>query len=149
MKAMILETPRTDLRPIDLPVPIPAPDQVLIRVHACGVCRTDLHVLDGELTEPKLPLILGHEIVGLIEAKGDRVERLAIGDRVGVPWLAIHAAFAATAFRGERTCAIRLDSPATRSTAAMRSTRLRISVFVFPSPKDAALRKRPRFCARA
>jgi propanol-preferring alcohol dehydrogenase len=60
---------------------------VLLRIHTCAVCRTDLHVVDGELPEPKLPLIPGHEIVGTVEAKGERVERLAIGDRVGVPWL--------------------------------------------------------------
>jgi propanol-preferring alcohol dehydrogenase len=87
MKAMILDAPRTKLREVDLPAPAPTSEQVLIRVEACGVCRTDLHVLDGELTEPKLPLILGHEIVGVVEAKGDRVERFVIGDRVGVPWV--------------------------------------------------------------
>jgi propanol-preferring alcohol dehydrogenase len=67
--------------------PAPAPHELLIRVHACGVCRTDLHVLDGELTEPKLPLVPGHEIVGIVEAVGPEVERLKPGDRVGVPWL--------------------------------------------------------------
>jgi propanol-preferring alcohol dehydrogenase len=66
---------------------MPGPDQVLIRVHACGVCRTDLHVVDGELPDPKLPLVPGHEIVGIVEQRGEQVERFAIGDRVGVPWL--------------------------------------------------------------
>jgi alcohol dehydrogenase, propanol-preferring len=68
-------------------VPRPGPDQVLLGVAACGVCRTDLHIVDGELTEPKLPLVLGHEIVGYVEAIGDGTEGFAIGDRVGVPWL--------------------------------------------------------------
>jgi propanol-preferring alcohol dehydrogenase len=87
MRAMLLEQPRHPLREADLPLPQPGPEQVLIRVHACGVCRTDLHVLDGELTEPKLPLVPGHEIVGNVAGKGERVERFAVGQRVGVPWL--------------------------------------------------------------
>jgi propanol-preferring alcohol dehydrogenase len=87
MRAMILEEPRTPLHEADLPNPKPAADQILIRVHACGVCRTDLHVVDGELLNPKLPIIPGHEIVGVVADKGDRVDRFAIGDRVGVPWL--------------------------------------------------------------
>ena len=87
MHAMILDCPRTPLRQVDIPVPKPGPEQVLLRVRACGVCRTDLHVVDGELLEPKLPLIPGHEIVGTVAGKGERVERFALGDRVGVPWL--------------------------------------------------------------
>jgi propanol-preferring alcohol dehydrogenase len=87
MRAMILETAGADLRLQEVPVPQPRSDQVLIRVHACGVCRTDLHVLDGELDRPKLPLVLGHEIVGTVVEVGTHVERLKVGDRVGVPWL--------------------------------------------------------------
>jgi propanol-preferring alcohol dehydrogenase len=87
MRAMLLRAPRCPLEPSDLPLPSPSPDQVLVRVRACGVCRTDLHVVDGELTRPKLPLIPGHEIVGTVAATGERVERFRSGDRVGVPWL--------------------------------------------------------------
>jgi propanol-preferring alcohol dehydrogenase len=87
MKAMILDTPGQPLRLAEIAMPLPGDDEVLLRVHACGVCRTDLHVLDGELPHPKLPLILGHEIVGVVAGKGARVERFAIGQRVGVPWL--------------------------------------------------------------
>jgi propanol-preferring alcohol dehydrogenase len=83
MRAMLLEQPQSLLRVCECAWPMPGPDQVLLRVKACGVCRIDLHVCDGELTQPKLPLILGHEIVGV----GERVERLPLGDRVGVPWL--------------------------------------------------------------
>jgi alcohol dehydrogenase, propanol-preferring len=72
---------------VDLPIPRPGSGQVLIAVTACAVCRTDLHIVDGELAHPKLPLVPGHEIVGTIVEKGDAVERFAIGDRVGVPWL--------------------------------------------------------------
>jgi alcohol dehydrogenase, propanol-preferring len=87
MRAMILGAPGTPLREVDLPVPTPGAEQVLVAVRACGVCRTDLHVVDGELPQPKLPLVPGHEIVGTVAAKGERVERFALGDRVGVPWL--------------------------------------------------------------
>ncbi|MGF7209076.1 propanol-preferring alcohol dehydrogenase [Skermanella aerolata] len=87
MKAMILKEQRTLLTLAEVPDPIPAPDQLLIRVHSCAVCRTDLHVIDGELPSPKLPLIPGHEIIGTVLAKGSAVDRFAPGDRVGVPWL--------------------------------------------------------------
>jgi propanol-preferring alcohol dehydrogenase len=87
MKAMILKEPRTLLTLAEVPDPTPAPDQLLIRVHSCAVCRTDLHVIDGELPDPKLPLIPGHEIIGTVLAKGTNVDRFALGDRVGVPWL--------------------------------------------------------------
>jgi alcohol dehydrogenase, propanol-preferring len=87
MRAMLFETPGQPLRLADLPIPKPGAGQFLIRVHACAVCRTDLHVVDGELAQPKLPLILGHEIVGTVEAKGEGAHRFEIGDRVGIPWL--------------------------------------------------------------
>jgi alcohol dehydrogenase, propanol-preferring len=87
MRAMILEAPGAGLREVDLPRPEPGPDELLIQVRACGVCRTDLHVVDGELPNPKLPLVPGHEVVGIVAQKGEQVERFRVGDRVGVPWL--------------------------------------------------------------
>jgi alcohol dehydrogenase, propanol-preferring len=87
MQAMVLEAARSPLRLTVLPIPEPSSRQLRLRVLACGVCRTDLHIVDGELTEPKLPLVPGHEIVGCVEALGSEVEGFAIGDRVGVPWL--------------------------------------------------------------
>ncbi len=87
MLAMVLEKPNSPLRPLDVPTPEPGPGQIRVRVHACGVCRTDLHIVDGELTEPKLPLIPGHEIVGRVDRLGEGVNRFSIGDRVGIPWL--------------------------------------------------------------
>jgi propanol-preferring alcohol dehydrogenase len=84
---MVLERPGEPLRLADVPVPEPGPDQVRLAVAACGVCRTDLHILDGELSEPKLPLVPGHQIVGTVDAVGEGAERFAPGDRVGVPWL--------------------------------------------------------------
>jgi alcohol dehydrogenase, propanol-preferring len=85
---MVLGAPGQSLRAADPPAPEPSSGQVLVRVHACGVCRTDLHVVDGELTEPKLPLVPGHQIVGLVEAIGPGVDGLAEGQLVGIPWLA-------------------------------------------------------------
>ena len=87
MRAMVLERQGEPLRLVELPVPEPADGEVLIRVHACGLCRTDLHIVDGELTEPHLPLIPGHQIVGTVAAAGRRAERFSAGMRVGVPWL--------------------------------------------------------------
>ncbi|HEY7454767.1 MAG TPA: zinc-dependent alcohol dehydrogenase family protein [Thermoleophilaceae bacterium] len=84
MRAMVLERAREPLRSADLPEPEPAPGQVALEVVACGVCRTDLHIVDGELTEPKLPLVLGHQIVARVIGGG---ERFTPGQRVGVPWL--------------------------------------------------------------
>ena len=87
MQAMVLEAAGTKLKAVSLPVPAPGPDQILLKVLACGVCRTDLHIVDGELDRPKLPLVLGHEIVGRVEALGPGVTGFAIGERIGVPWL--------------------------------------------------------------
>ena len=87
MHAMVLQKPGTSLVYRKLPVPKPGPDQVLIKVRACGVCRTDLHVVDGELPDPKLPIIPGHEIVGSVVETGTNVDSFRIGDRIGVPWV--------------------------------------------------------------
>ena len=87
MRAMLFERAGDDLRLAEVPVPKPGPEQVLLRVSACAVCRTDLHVVDGELTNPKLPLIPGHEIVGTVAEVGASVSGFKVGDRVGVPWL--------------------------------------------------------------
>lgn len=87
MRAMVYHGASNALRLEDIQLPDPAPNDVLIKVEACGVCRTDLHVVDGELTEPVLPLVPGHEIVGRIKSKGADVSGLQIGQRIGVPWL--------------------------------------------------------------
>src|SRR5262245_41878257 len=88
MRAMVLFKPGDPLVRTELPDPQPAPGEVLIRVEACAVCRTDLHVVDGELPNPKIPLVPGHEIVGLVIGVGPNARRFVVGDRVGVPWLA-------------------------------------------------------------
>jgi alcohol dehydrogenase, propanol-preferring len=87
MRAMVLEGPRTPLVMRGLPAPAPAAGEILIEIAACGVCRTDLHVVDGELPKPKLPIVPGHEIVGRVAATGAGVAGFALGERVGVPWL--------------------------------------------------------------
>jgi propanol-preferring alcohol dehydrogenase len=87
MRAMILEVARQPLRLVDIHKPTPGPGQLLIEVETCGVCRTDLHIVDGDLTGPKLPLVLGHQIVGTVAELGPGAEGFVPGDRVGVPWL--------------------------------------------------------------
>jgi alcohol dehydrogenase, propanol-preferring len=87
MDAMVLEQQGQPLRHADLPVPEPGPGQLRVRVHTCAVCRTDLHIFDGDLTEPKLPLVLGHQIVGTVDELGEGAARFGVGDRIGIPWL--------------------------------------------------------------
>jgi len=88
MQAMRLQAPGAPLTLSELTLPPPAAQELLIRVEACGVCRTDLHVLDGELPDIRCPITPGHEIVGVVAARGAAVTRFGEGDRVGVPWLA-------------------------------------------------------------
>ena len=88
MRAMILRAPGALLEASLVPVPEPGPRQILLRVAACGVCRTDLHVVDGDLAQPKLPLICGHEVVGRVTARGEGASRFGDGQRVGLAWLA-------------------------------------------------------------
>lgn len=87
MRAMVFRSPRLPLELADLATPTPSEHQVLLRVRACGVCRTDLHIYDGELEHPKLPLVMGHEVVASVVDRGPGVTDLAVGERVGVPWL--------------------------------------------------------------
>jgi propanol-preferring alcohol dehydrogenase len=87
MRAMVLEQLGKPLQLRDLPTPVPGPGQLLARVAACAVCRTDLHIVDGELPNPKLPLIPGHQIVGYVQELGSHLDKFFVGDRVGIPWL--------------------------------------------------------------
>jgi propanol-preferring alcohol dehydrogenase len=87
MRAMLLEKVGAPLALRDISKPKPGRGQLLVRVNVCAVCRTDLHIVDGELPAPKLPLILGHQIVGRVEALGENVKGFSVGDRVGIPWL--------------------------------------------------------------
>lgn len=87
MLAMVLEKPKEPLKKCTLPIPVPKEDEVLVKVSVCGVCRTDLHIFDGELKNCSFPLILGHEVVGRVESMGKAVKNFQKGDRVGIPWL--------------------------------------------------------------
>jgi alcohol dehydrogenase, propanol-preferring len=87
MRAMVLQKPGASLASTRVPIPEPGPDQILIKVHACGVCRTDLHIVDGELPYPGNPVIPGHEIVGVVVQTGERAQSFQIGERIGIPWL--------------------------------------------------------------
>ncbi len=135
MRAMVLDAAKRSLRCVAVEVPEPGPGQVLIRVHACAVCRTDLHVVDGELTQPKLPLIPGHEIVGSVAALGQGVDRFAIGDRVGVPVARLDLRrVRVLPLRPREPLRARRASPAIRSTAATASS---------PSPTSASASRSP------
>jgi propanol-preferring alcohol dehydrogenase len=120
MKAMALEKPRTLFVPVERPDPLPGAGELRLRVEACAVCRTDLRIVDGELEHPKLPLVPGHEIVGVVDALGVDGERL--GRRVGVPWLGIPAAPAPTVAPARKISAIGRSSPAIRAMAASPAT---------------------------
>jgi alcohol dehydrogenase, propanol-preferring len=87
MHAMVMEHPGEKLKYLDIPIPAPKENEVLIKVHACGICRTDLHVIDGELTQPHLPLVPGHQIIGTICELGKAVKTLRLKERIGVPWI--------------------------------------------------------------
>lgn len=87
MWGMVLNKVGQPLKLTELPIPEPQPDQVLLKVHVCGVCRTDLHIIDGELEKPNLPLILGHQIVGTVVKNGTQTTKYPVGTRIGVPWL--------------------------------------------------------------
>ena len=101
MHAMVLDRPGAALRETDIPAPVPLEGQIKVRIGACAICRTDLHVLDGELPDPKLPLVPGHEIIGDVVELGPRVESLRLGDRVGVPWLGWTCGECAYCLKGE------------------------------------------------
>lgn len=99
MRAMVLEKQGMPLKPVDRPDPLPGPGEIRLKVEACAVCRTDLHVVDGDLHNPKLPLVPGHEIVGIVDLVGEGVPASRLGRRVGVPWLGHtcgHCAFCAS-----------------------------------------------------
>ena len=106
-RAMVVRAPGTPLALVERPPPDPKHGQVVIDVHACGVCRTDLHVVDGELDEPRLPIIPGHEVVGRVAAVGQGVETLVVGQRVGVPWLGSTCGTCAFCRAGQENLCIR------------------------------------------
>ena len=148
MFAMVLDKPGTKLRATEIELPPLGPEQIQIRVHACGVCRTDLHVVDGELPDPKLPLVPGHEIVGtVVDARRAASTRFALGERVGVPWLGwTCGACRLLPRRAREPLRPAARSPATRSTAAMPSYAVADERYCFAIP-DGLRRRRGRAAA--
>lgn len=121
MRAMVLGAAWLPLALECRATPQPGPGELRLRVLACAVCRTDLHIVDGELPLPVLPIVPGHEIVGVVEALGAGVEGHAVGDRVGVPWLGHSCGCCASAWTAMRTCAMRRASRAITATVASRA----------------------------
>jgi propanol-preferring alcohol dehydrogenase len=120
MFAMVLQAPGRALEPVRRSTPEPGPSEIRLKVCACGVCRTDLHVVDGELEPKRSPITPGHEVVGVVEALGQGVEGLHLGDRVGAAWLGRTCGVCRSiAGPAKRTCATPLSSTAGRATAAM------------------------------
>ena len=118
-----------------LPCPQPGPDQLLIKIAACAVCRTDLHVVDGELPNPKLPIIPGHEIVGRVVSCGTNIHNFSIGERIGIPWLGWTCGHCRYCRSGhENLCAKAPSSPDIKSMAVMRNIRSRMRVIVSAFP---------------
>jgi propanol-preferring alcohol dehydrogenase len=149
MRAMVLNQPRTPLMETELPDPEPGPGQIRIRVLACGVCRTDLHVVDGELTSPKLPIIPGHEIVGVVDALGAGAGAHRLGSRVGVGWLGLACRHCPYCLSGrENLCDEPLFTGYTRDGGYATSTIVEAD-YAYPLPdalgQDAAVA--PLLCA--
>lgn len=149
MQAMVLEGPGEPLRLREVPRPVcRAPDQVLLKVEACGICRTDLHILDGELPEPKYPLIPGHQIVGRVVAVGDAVNDLAVGDRVGVPWLGRTDGSCRYCRRGQENLCPNAEFTGYTLDGGFAEYTLAHAPFCFPLPEAATpLEIAPLLCA--
>ncbi len=127
MQAMVLKARGTALKLANVPVQQPGPQEMLLRVHACGVCRTDLHVVDGDLTHGKLPIIPGHEVVGSVVSCGSAVSGYRTGDRVGVPWLGYTCGSCDYCVRGQENLCENARFTGYTSTGATPSTWLRTS----------------------
>ena len=150
MHAMVLERPGEPLGLMERPDPAPADGEVRVRVAACGVCRTDLHVVDGELPNPKLPIVPGHEIVGRIDAVGRGVDKLAAGMRVGIPWLGRTCGHCRYCREGrENLCDQPLFTGYTRDGGYATPCRCRRAVTSFGCPRPAMTSRRRRCCAQA
>ena len=150
MLAMAMTEPRSGgVVALDLDRPVPGPTQILVRVLACGVCRTDLHVVDGDLSSPKLPIVPGHEIVGRVEQVGAGVEEFEIGERVGIPWLGYSCGVCEFCRSGRENLCRDARYTGTRSTVATPSTQwpTRDSVSGFLIPTTTSMRRRS--CALA
>ena len=149
MRAMVLDRPGTPLTLRERPVPLPGEGEILIEVAACGVCRTDLHLVDGELPDPKLPIVPGHEIVGRVAAIGSGVGVAALARTSACRGSPPPAASVRTAAQDAKICAMRLGSPATRVMAVTPPTPWRGRASRFRCRTISIRLRPPRFCAPA
>jgi propanol-preferring alcohol dehydrogenase len=148
MDAVVLDRPGHPLRHARLPRPRPGTGEVLLRVQACGICRTDLHVAAGELADPKLPLILGHEIVGTIVETGPEVERFSPGERVGVPWLGWTCGICRYCLSGRENLCDRAQFTGYHRDGGYADHTVADARFCFPLPSSyEAVRAAPLLCA--
>lgn len=152
MQAMQLLKPAAveelPLQPVDLPIPQPASGEVLLRVQACGVCRTDLHICEGELTPPHYPLIPGHQVVGMVEMLGEGVEGLEIGQRVGVAWLGWACGKCAFCLRGEENLCPQARFTGFHHNGGYAEWMVAEAGFVYPLPAELSERRAaPLLCA--
>ena len=144
---MVLEQAPGRLEPRELPVPEPAPGEVRVRVEACGICRTDLHILDGELASPKLPLVPGHQVVGVVERVGADVARLRAGDRVGIPWLGWTCGTCAYCRRGQENLCPAAVFTGYQRDGGFAEYAVADARFCFPLPFSDAAAAAPLLCA--
>jgi alcohol dehydrogenase, propanol-preferring len=149
MRAMVLHQAGMPLKDEVVADPLPGFGQVLVKVAACGVCRTDLHVVDGDLSEPKLPIIPGHEIVGRIAALGPGVSRFRPGDRVGIPWLGHTCGHCNYCRGGAEICAMCRGLPATTIDGGYAEYALAEAAYCFALPMPPLFLRRWAPCCRS
>lgn len=148
MRAMVLENSRSPLVMREMTMPEPGVGEVLVRVSACGICRTDLHVVDGDLTRPKLPLVPGHQVVGRVEALGQGVAGIFVGDRVGIPWLASTCGSCGHCLAGEENLCAEARFTGYTVDGGFAEFTLADHRFCFPIPPDYPdLQAAPLLCA--
>lgn len=136
------------LQPVDLPIPRPSAGQVLLRVTACGVCRTDLHICEGELSAPRLPLVPGHQVVGVVELTGAGVEQVQVGQRVGAAWLASACGMCAACRRGEENLCPQARFTGLHADGGFAGWMLADAAFLYPLPGELSDRQAaPLLCA--
>jgi propanol-preferring alcohol dehydrogenase len=148
MEAMVLHTVGEPLELQNLPKPTPTNEQLLLKVQSCGICRTDLHIVDGELDKPNLPLILGHQIVGTVEKVGNTVSGINIGDKVGVPWLGATCGHCEFCLSGRENLCDKAQFTGYDINGGFAEYTVADARFCFPIPKDyPALQAAPLLCA--
>lgn len=148
MRAMVLHQKGAKLTLQDVPIPTPRAHELLIRVKACGICRTDLHIIDGELNAPKLPLIPGHQIVGIVESCGASVDGFTIGQRVGVPWLGGSCGHCTYCIQGQENLCDEAKYTGYQRNGGFAEYCVANSQFCFPVPDNYPdLQAAPLFCA--